>query len=70
MIFKHWIDRPDGDCDKDGKIKDLEQASKSVYTKSCQAELQVSDDLAQIVNLWPNLPEHIKLAMMALAGTQ
>jgi hypothetical protein len=63
--------------DKPNKNKDLPQAPNGAYKPAYKenpktAENQpenLSDDLAEIVAVWPELPEHIKQAIKALVQT-
>ena len=51
--------------------KDCVQTSVQTKTKNDQKQAQkLPDDLAEIVVVWPDLPEHIKAAVKALVGTR
>ena len=61
----------------DCKSKDLEQDESSAYkpaykrnSKTGQKEfVELPSDLAEIVSIWPELPEHIKAAIKAMIET-
>ena len=63
--------------DKSLKNKDLQLARKGVYKpaykknpKTAETQLgNMSPDLTEIVAVWPELPEHIKVAIKALVQT-
>ena len=63
--------------DKATNNKDLPQAGSGAYKpaykqnpKTGQNEpVELPSDLAEIVAVWPELPEHIQAAIKALVGT-
>jgi len=61
----------------DCKNKDLQQAESGAYKPAYKENLktgqhrpqELPSDLAEIVAVWPELPEHIKAAINALVQT-
>jgi hypothetical protein len=48
--------------------KDLGRAAPAL-TGRLQAEAETDPDLARVIGAWPNLPPHIRAAVLALVGT-
>jgi hypothetical protein len=60
------------ESDKTYESAKPELTRKLIPESEKQAQIDTQDlpaDLAQIVTAWPNLPEHIKAAIMALVKT-
>ena len=75
--YGQWIMSPLNENGKPPQNKDLPNAESVVDRKTDsqntnQAEnlpQNLPPDLAEIVAVWPELPEHIKAAIKALVGT-
>ena len=68
---------PLGQEDKTQQSKDLKQGGNEAYTPAYKqgpktpqkVQNSLPPDLAEIVSVWPDLPEHIKAAIKALVQT-
>ena len=49
--------------------KDLRQSIDEKAQKNPNPNCETPPDIAQVVAVWPNLPEAVRTAIMALTGT-
>jgi hypothetical protein len=42
---------------------------QEIYSRPVIVENSLPDDLRRVVAAWPRLPQHVRLAIVALAGT-
>ncbi len=63
---------PQTETHKDSNNNDLEQGANSAYTpayKDCFIDENIPVELAEIIAVWPELPEHIKQTIETLVGS-
>ena len=71
--FDQWIMSPLLKNDNDCKDKDLEKEQlptvAPAYKQNQKKPENLPAELAEIIEVWPDLPEYIKAAIISLVGT-
>jgi hypothetical protein len=55
--------------DRQGTAKEIDRDSDRATNEAAPLAAQIPAELAALEKIWPKLPEHIRAAIMALAGT-
>ena len=53
----------------DQSLSDLPEPRRRIYAGNSYESKAEDPDLARVITAWPDLPEHVRLAMLALVDT-